>query len=131
MIFLHFVFKLSPDMRKHYVTTMLPKFFCLGLLASKNQFVHAFFTDIVLVRLTVFRPFPAGGRRCGASFQLMFMLFVFNADMLFENIPCPTFLIFKCPEDLLGTCPRFFFNSHNAQFHCIKGKWHNRRYLYL
>ena len=57
MIFLHFVCKLQPNMRKHHVTTILPKFFCLRLLTSKNQFVHAFFTDIALVRLTVFGPF--------------------------------------------------------------------------
>ena len=57
MVFLHLVCKLLPNMGKHHVTTMLPKFFCLKVLASENQFVHACFTDIVLVSLTVSVPF--------------------------------------------------------------------------
>ena len=57
IFFFHFVCKLLPNMGKHHVTTMLPKFFCLRLLTSKNQFVHAIFTDIVLIRLTVFGQF--------------------------------------------------------------------------
>ena len=32
---------------------------------------------------------------------------------------------------LPGTRPRFFINDHNAQIHCIKGKWHDRRHLYF
>ena len=67
MIFLHFVCKLVPGMRKHHVTTMLPKLFYLGLLTSKNQFEHAFLPDIALVRLTVFRPFQGGGGGAAAS----------------------------------------------------------------
>ena len=37
--------------------------------------------------------------------------------------------IFQCSTKFLGICQRFFINSHNAQFHCIKGKWHDRRHL--
>ena len=63
------------DTRKHHVTTMLPKFFCLGLLTSKNQFVHAFSTYIVLVRLTVFRWFQGGVTAAHPSSSCLCCLF--------------------------------------------------------
>ena len=37
--------------------------------------------------------------------------------------------IFKCLTHFPGTCPRFFIDGHNSQFHCIKGKWHDRRHF--
>ena len=80
MVFLHFVWKLLPNMRKHHIAAML-----LPLAVGfQNQFIHNLLIDIVIVGLTVFRPFQ-GVHRWDASFQLMLMLFVFNAYMLFKT----------------------------------------------
>ena len=40
-------------------------------------------------------------------------------------------VLFKCPVDFFSTRPRLFINGYDAQFHCIKGKCHNRRHLFF
>ena len=63
IVFFHFVCKLLPNMRKHHVTTMLPKFFCLGLLTWKQKFIHSFIIDVNVELLLVFSPI----HRCNLS----------------------------------------------------------------
>ena len=60
--------------------------------------------------------------------QLPFMRVIFSATKGLYNIS-GLFVIFKCPANLLGTCLGFFIDRHNAQFHCSRGKWHDRRHF--
>ena len=59
--------------------------------------------------------------RSGCTTHLIFLGVVFFTTMIFDNVSS-FFVVHWCSADLVSTCPRFFINSHNAQFHCIKGK---------
>ena len=49
MIFLHFVCKLLLSLWEHHIATMPSEVFCLRLLTSKNQFVHPFLVDVMVI----------------------------------------------------------------------------------
>ena len=104
--------------------------FCLGPLASKNQFLHPFLIDLIVIFSRV--PGPIHGVHFRNELcQLPLMSVIFSATKVFYNISSLGGLaIYQCPTHFLGTCPKLFINSYNAQFHCIKGKWHDRRHLY-
>ena len=49
MIFLHFVCKLLSNPWENHNQTMLSEDFCLSLSTSKNQFVHPFLVDVIVI----------------------------------------------------------------------------------
>ena len=122
MILLHFVYKLLSNPWEHHIATMLSEVFCLRLFTSKNQFVHPFLIDVIAIFSRVPRATHEVHFRHELC-QLPLLSVIFSATKVLYNISVlGGLVIFQCPADLLGTCPRFFINSHNAQFHCIKGK---------
>ena len=125
--FLHFVCKLLSNLWEHHITTMLSEVFCLRMLTSKNQFAHTFLIDVIVIFSRVFG--PSHEVLCRRKLvQLLLLDVVFSATKGLYNIS-GLFIIFKCPAGLLGTCQRFFIDSYNAQFFCIKGKWHGRTHI--
>ena len=46
----------------------------------------------------------------------------FTAKVLYNISRFSGLAIFQHPVHFPGTCPRFFIDSHNVQFYCIKGK---------
>ena len=122
MILLHFVYKLLSNPWEHHIATMLSEVFCLRLFTSKTQFVHPFLIDVIAIFSRVPRATHEVHFR-NELCQLPLLSVIFSATKVLYNISVLGGLVtFQCPADLLGTCPRFFINSHNAQFHCIKGK---------
>ena len=129
MVFLHFLCKLLPKMGKQQIATVPSEIFNLWLLTWKQQLVHLFLIIVNIVFLPVLWPihrFP----RFSETTHLMFLDVIFSATKGLYNIR-GLFVIFKCPADLLGMCPRFFIDDHNTQFNCIKGKWYHGRHTYL
>ena len=64
----------------------------------------------------------------GYYFQLMFTKIFLTKVMPNNSSGC--FFIQQCLAHIPRTFPVFAFDSHNVQIYCVKGKWHNRRYLY-
>ena len=56
MIFPRFVCKLRPNMWEHCVTAVLSKCFCFRLLPYKNQLVHSFLIDVIVIFSRVLGP---------------------------------------------------------------------------
>ena len=130
MIFLHFVCKLLLSLWEHHIATMPSEVFCLRLLTSKNQFVHPFLVDVMVIFCRV-TGLTDEVRFWNELCQLALMGVIFSATKVLYNInDLGCLAIFHCPADLLGTCLRLFIDGHNPQFHCVKDKWHGRRYLY-
>ena len=124
MIFLHFVCKLLSNPWEHQSATMLSEVFCLRLLISINQFVHAFLIDVIVTFSRVPGPIHV------VRLRNEFMSIIFSATKVLYNISCISGLsIFQCPAHFPRTCLRLFIDGHNAQFHCIKAKLHDRRHL--
>ena len=130
MITLHFVCKLLSNPWEHRIATMVSECFCLRLLTSKNQFIHPFLIDVLVTFSRVLGPIHEV-RFENELCQLPIMSVIFSVTkMLYNTSSLSGLAIFKCYTHFPGTYPRLFTDGHNAKFHCIKGKWHNRRHLY-
>ena len=131
MVLIHFVCKLLSNMRKQHIAVVSPEVLCLWLLTWKYYLIHPFLTDVIVIFSWVFKPIHEVRFR-NELVQLILMRVIFSTTKVFYNISgLGGLAIFKYPADLPGTCPRFLIDGHNAQIHCIKGKWHDRRRLYL
>ena len=92
-------------------------FFCRWLLTRKQHLIHSFFIEVIIVFLWIYWPIYGLGR-CDPPFQLIFMLFIFDAHILLEDIFW--FCIFAVPQCLanfLSTCPVLAINCHNFNCH--------------
>ena len=106
MVFLYFVCKLLSNMRNQHITAVSSEVFCFWLMTWKYYLIHPLFIDVNIVFLRIFWPihrFP-----CSSETTHLILLGLYNISGLF--------VIFKCPADLLGTCPGFslMVTTHNS-----------------
>ena len=82
MVFLHFVCKLLPNMRKQHIAAVSPEVFCLWLLTWKYYLIHPLFFDVIVVFSRVLGSIVWGA--CSRHLdQLPLMSEIFRVDMSF------------------------------------------------
>ena len=125
-----FVCKLLPDIWEHHVTTLLYEVFCFWLLNWKYQLVHPFFIDAIVIFSRVPGPiYEVCFRNELCQLPLISVIFFCDKGALQYQRPWSPCHI-KVPYTLSWHLSGFFIDGHNVQFHCIKGKWHDRIHLY-